>query len=193
MNTKILAYTAIATSLLITACVKKEDAKEEKAHKEPVASVENQIPKNQQVATNPSDTTTTVTAPNDNTTPEGEVDSRITLQAELGSNDAVAAPPPRPEARPAPRSEPRPEPRPTPRAETQPKLVETTSTETTQTTSATSSTATETTKATTPKAEVPANSDTPRAKPAPITDKADQQQSIDDAIKQAIDAATPAK
>lgn len=191
MNAKILACTAIATSLLITACVKKEDAKEEKSHKEPVASVENQIPKNQQVATNPSDTT--VTAPNDTTTPEGEVDSRITLQAEPGPNDTVAVPAPRPETRPVPRSEPRPEPRPAPRAETQPKPVETTSTETTQTTSATSSTATETTKATTPKAEVPANSDTPRAKPAPITDKADQQQSIDDAIKQAIDAATPAK
>lgn len=182
MNVKILACTAIATSLLFTACVKKEEPKDEKhGGKEPVASVENKIPKEQQV---PAPTAEPIT-PADNanptsTTPDANSSESVNLQAENTPNQPVAASPARSEPKPEPRRE---APRPQPVEKREKPATNTTEKPATS----------NNTEASAERVNAPAQSDTPRAKPAPITDKANEQQSIDDAIKQAIDAATPAQ
>ncbi|WLF84751.1 hypothetical protein [Moraxella sp. ZY210820] len=184
MNVKILACTAIATSLLFTACVKKEEPKETEKQQTPKSSVVNQIPKDQQVKL-PTDNNANGI---DNTDPANATDNNannnaVDLQASPGPSDTPVAPvrsveKPRPVAPAEPR-----------------KPVQTTQVEKKPTPEANKTTdiQDDTVVGKTERVKAPAQSETPRATPAPITEKADQAQSIDDAIKQAIDAATPAK
>lgn len=187
MNVKILACTAIATSLLFTACVKKEEPKETETQQTPKSSVVNQIPKDQQVQLPTDNNANGVenTAPANATDNNANTNNAVDLQASPGPSDTPVAP-----VRPVEK------PRPVAPAEPR-KPVQTTETK------AERKPATEANKNTdvqddtvagkTERVKAPAQSETPRATPAPITEKADQAQSVDDAIKQAIDAATPAK
>lgn len=194
MNVKILACTAIATSLLFTACVKKEEPKETEKQQTPKSSVVNQIPKDQQVqlsTDNNANNTATNNVTDVNANNANNSNNAVDLQASPGPSDTPAAPVKRPVEKPRPtaQAEPRkPAPQPqTPRAEA--KAEKKPATENANTTDVKD----DTVAGKTERVQAPAKSETPRATPAPITEKADQAQSVDDAIKQAMDAATPVK
>lgn len=192
MNVKILACTAIATSLLFTACVKKEEPKETEKQQTPKSSVVNQIPKDQQVQlptdNNVNGNNTTTPVPANSTDNNANTNNAVDLQASPGPSDTPAAPVrPVEKPRPAAQAEPR-------------KPVQTTQATETKAekkpvaeNSNNTNVQDDTVAGKTERVQAPAKSETPRATPAPITEKADQAQSVDDAIKQAIDAATPAK